>query len=66
MRASPEQYRNAFELTTDGHAVLEDIEEFCGSLYVPGGQEAERQTLVNLGRRQVLDHILRRIAQASA
>lgn len=60
--ATPQQYRGTFELTNDGQAVLADLVERFGTvLYVAGGVEAERQTLVNLGHRQVLDHILKQI-----
>lgn len=64
MKATPQQYAHAFSLTADGQAVLEDlIERFGADLYVPGGVEAERQTLVNLGRRQVVDHIMAQLAK---
>ena len=63
--ATPQQYVHVFDLTEDGRAVLAELlERFGADLFVPGGVEAERQTLVNLGRRQVLDHILAQIGKA--
>jgi hypothetical protein len=65
--ASPQQYRSTFELYRDGEAVLVDLmARFGGELFVAGGQEGERQTLINLGRRQVLDHILGQINKVQA
>lgn len=61
-RASPDQYRSTFELNNDGQAVLADLVDLFGSeLFVSGGVDGERQTLVNLGQRRVLDHILSQI-----
>jgi hypothetical protein len=63
--ATPEQYLSTFDLFGDGQAVLADLmEKFGAELFVAGGLEAERKTLVNLGRRQVLDHILAQMGQA--
>lgn len=64
MQATPQQYAHTFGLSGDGQAVLDDlIERFGAALYVPGGHEAERQTLVNLGRRQVIDYIMAQISK---
>lgn len=60
--ATPQQYALTFDFAQDGRDVLSDlVEKFGAELFVPGGQDAERQTLVNLGQRRVLDHILKQI-----
>lgn len=58
-KADPAMYARVFEGHAEGARVLEDlVDRFGGRLYVRGGQDAERQTLVNLGRRQLLDFIV--------
>jgi hypothetical protein len=60
--ATPQQYAGTFDFHEDGRAVLADlVEKFGAELYVAGGTDAERATLVNLGQRRVLDHILKQI-----
>lgn len=61
-KADPAMYARVFEENREGQLVLEDlVQRFGGRLYVKGDHAAERQTLVNLGRRELLDHILGQI-----
>lgn len=64
-RADPAMYARVFEENREGQLVLEDlVNRFGGRLYVRGGQEAERETLVRLGKRAVLDHIVAQVNHA--
>lgn len=65
-RVEPAAYARVFEGHNEGAAILEDLtRRFGGRLYVPGGLEGERQTLVNLGARKVLDFIVGMINQGN-
>jgi hypothetical protein len=59
---NPDMYARVFEEHHEGKLIFEDlVRRFGRQPYVPGGQDAERQTLVNLGRRAVVDFIVSRI-----
>lgn len=59
---NPDMYARVFEDHHEGRLIFEDlIRRFGRQPYVPGDLAAERQTLVNLGRRTVVDFIVSRI-----
>jgi hypothetical protein len=59
---NPDMYARVFEDHHEGRLIFEDlIKRFGRQPYVPGDLAAERQTLVNLGRRAVVDFIVSRI-----
>ncbi|AET91074.1 hypothetical protein BYI23_B004670 [Burkholderia sp. YI23] len=61
----PQDYQILFE-SPAGALVLEDLaQRFCGRVYVPGGQEGERETCFRSGRREVVEFILRQINRAN-
>jgi len=61
-----EAYARVFVNLPEGVQVLEDlVRRFGRSPYVPGGQEGERASCYNAGKRAVLDFILGRINQAA-
>lgn len=65
MIATPKDYADIFEGSTQGQLILEDlVRRFGGQVYVKGGADAARQTDYNCGQRSVLDLILARISQA--
>lgn len=61
--ATPQQYLNVFVGHHDGVAIMEDLMavHYDGNMWVRGDTEA---TFVNLGAREVVCRILRKIAQA--
>lgn len=64
-RATPDDYRIAFENPV-GALVLDDlVRRFTGAVFVSGGQEGERETTFRLGKREVVEHILRMINRAN-
>ncbi|MBR7942350.1 hypothetical protein [Burkholderia cenocepacia] len=64
-RATPEDYRIAFESPV-GALVLDDlVRRFTGAVFVSGGQDGERETTFRLGRRETVEHILRMINRAN-
>lgn len=66
LKVDAKMYARVFEGHAEGKLVLEDlITRFGGNLFVKGGEEGRRQTDYNLGRREVLDFILRRINAAN-
>jgi hypothetical protein len=55
-------YARVFEDHHEGRVIFEDlVRRYAGALYVKGGRAGERQTLVNLGARRVIDHIVAQI-----
>lgn len=55
-------YARVFEEHHEGRLILEDlIKRFGRHPYVKGGRAAERQTLVNIGSRSVVDFLVSRI-----
>lgn len=55
-------YARVFEDHHEGRLIFEDlVKRFGRQPYVPGGHDAERQTLVNLGKRMPVDFIVSRI-----
>lgn len=64
--ASPETYRNVFDLDINGQRILEDLTaRFCKSSYVRGGQDAERESCYRAGQSQVVSFIVSQINQAN-
>jgi len=60
-----EAYQRVFEGLPEGAQVLDDlVSRFGKSPYVPGGQEGERASCYNAGKRAVLDFIIGRINQS--
>lgn len=65
-RIPPEVYARVFENHAEGAMILDDLTaRFGGGIFVRGGQEGDRQTAYNAGRRSVLDFIIGRINQAN-
>lgn len=61
----PQDYQIIFD-SPAGQLVLEDlVQRFSGRVYVPGGQEGERETCFRSGRREVVEFILRQINRAN-
>ncbi|AQG98581.1 hypothetical protein A9R05_06840 [Burkholderia sp. KK1] len=61
----PQDYQILFE-SPAGQLILEDLtQRFCGRVYVPGGQDGERETCFRSGRREVVEFILRQINRAN-
>jgi len=58
--ATPEQYRNAFELSNDAQAVLDDLIERFGKPPFAAGQPDV--TAYNCGAKAVVEHIHSMIA----
>jgi hypothetical protein len=64
--ATAAEYRTCFEMSKAGELVLQDlVNRFCGSTYVRGGLEAQRETDFRSGRREVVEFILRQINSAN-
>jgi hypothetical protein len=62
-KVDPAMYARVFD-NGEGALILEDLtRRFGGSLFVKGGEEGRRETDWRLGRREVLDHILRMVNQ---
>ena len=65
-KATPETYRNVFDLHVNGQRVLEDlVAKYCKSSYVRGGQDAERESCYRAGAASVVNFILTKINQAN-
>ena len=66
-RASPETYRNVFDLDVNGQRVLDDLQLVFASksTYVRGGHEAERESCFRAGGTQVINHIINQINKAN-
>lgn len=65
-RATPDEYRAVFEMSSAGALVLEDlITRYCGGTYVRGGLEAQRETDFRSGKRDVVEFILKQINRAN-
>ena len=65
-KATPETYRNVFDLDVNGQRVLEDlVAKYCKSSYVRGGQDAERESCYRAGAASVVNFILTKINQAN-
>lgn len=66
MKATPDEYRAAFEFSKSGALVLEDlVSRFCGNTYVRGGLDAQRETDFRSGKREVVEFILKQINRAN-
>jgi len=63
--ATPEDYIATFQAFKPGQAVLEDLvgRFHDGPVYVPGGPEGARETERRAARKEVIEYILRRLAQ---
>ena len=63
--AAPEDYVATFEGFRPGQNVLADLmaRHYDRDIYVRGGVDAERETLMRLGERRLMTRILRIIAQ---
>ena len=65
-KATPETYRNVFDLDQNGIRILEDlVARYCRSSYVPGGHDAERESCYRAGAASVVNFILTKINQAN-
>ena len=65
--ASPETYRNVFDLDTNGQRVLDHLELVFAnkSNYVRGGQDAERESCFRAGQAHVISFIFKQINKAN-
>lgn len=65
-KATPETYRNVFDLDVNGQRILEDLVSiYSRSSYVRGGQDAERESCYRAGQASVVNFILTKINQAN-
>lgn len=65
-KATPETYRNVFDLDLNGQRILDDlVARYCKSTYVRGGQDAERESCYRAGQASVVNFILTKINQAN-
>lgn len=66
-RATPETYRNVFDLDINGQRVIEHLQlTFANkSTYVRGGQDAERESCFKAGQANVIGFIFNQINQAN-
>lgn len=65
-KATPETYRNVFDLDINGQRILEDLVSiYSRSSYVRGGQDAERESCYRAGQASVVNFILTKINQAN-
>lgn len=66
-RATPETYRNVFDLDVNGQRVIEHLQlTFANkSTYVRGGQDAERESCFRAGQATVVGFILNQINKAN-
>ncbi len=61
-----ETYRNLFDIDINGMRVLEHLAAtFCKSIYVRGGQEADRESCFRAGQNDVIQFILKQINRAN-
>jgi len=66
-RATPETYRNVFDLDLNGQRVLEHLTMvFCKDPFVADDKGGERQTSYNLGAQGVINFIVNNINQANS
>ena len=65
--ASPETYRNVFDLDINGQRVLDHLELVFAkkSTYVRGGQDAERESCFRAGQAHVIGFIFNQINKAN-
>ena len=65
--ASPETYRNVFDLDINGQRVLDHLELVFAnkSNYVRGGQDAERESCFRAGQAHVISFIFKQINKAN-
>ncbi len=65
-RATPETYRNVFDLDLSGQRVLEHLTMvFCKEAFTPDDKGGERQTSYNLGAHGVVNFIVNQINRAN-
>ena len=66
-RATPETYRNIFDLDINGQRVLENLTiAFCKDAYASQDQGGERETCYRLGQHSVINFIVRNINTANS
>ena len=66
-RATPETYRNLFDLDVNGQRVLEHLTMvFCKDAFVPDDKGGERETCYRLGSQSVINFIINNINQANS
>lgn len=65
--ASPETYRNVFDIDINGQRVLDHLELVFAkkSTYVRGGQDAERESCFRAGQSSVIGFIFNQINKAN-
>jgi hypothetical protein len=65
--ATPETFRNVFDLDSNGQRVIDHLEsKFAStSTYVRGGQEAERESCYRAGQASVIGYIFSQINRAN-
>lgn len=65
-RATPETYRNVFDLDLNGQRVLEHLTMvFCKDAFVSNDKGGERETCHRLGQQSVINFIVSSINQAN-
>lgn len=65
-RATPETYRNVFDLDLNGQRVLEHLTMvFCKEAFVSNDKGGERETCHRLGQQSVINFIVNTINQAN-
>jgi len=65
-RATPETYRNVFDLDINGQRVLEHLTTvFCKEAFAPDDKGGERETCRRLGAQGVINFIVNNINQAN-
>lgn len=66
-RATPETYRNVFDLDINGQRVLEHLTMvFCKDAFAPNDKGGERETCYRLGAQSVINHIVNNINTANS
>lgn len=66
MKATPDDYKIAFQDTKAGELVLEDLlARFAKKVFVKGGHEGDRETCYRAGMRDVVEHIVTMINRAN-
>lgn len=65
-RATPDTYRNVFDLDINGQRVLENLTMvFCKDAFAPNDKGGERETCYRLGAQSVINFIVNSINQAN-
>ena len=66
-RATPETYRNMFDMDLNGQRILEHLTNvFCKDAFVSNDKGGERETCYRLGQQSVINFIILNINQANS